>query len=213
MTEDINDFDAAKSIYEELRALDKERQNRILRWVAESLGLSPSVGQQDSPTVFPASGTQQKQEYARPAVSPNSPSDRVPDIKTFVHTKNPSSDIQFATVVAYYYRFEVKEVDRKDSINSEILQDASRTAGWRRFGKPLATLNNAKKQGYLDSAERGSFKINNVGENLVAMTLPGQQGESPAKSNPRNAAKKRSTKKSESVRKSTRSANAQRRRQ
>ena len=35
------------------------------------------------------------------------------------------------------------------------------------------TLNNAKNQGYLDSAERGAFQINSVGENLVAMTLPG----------------------------------------
>jgi hypothetical protein len=31
--------------------------------------------------------------------------------------------------------------------------------------------------GYLDSSERGKFSINSVGENLVAMTLPGGEAE------------------------------------
>jgi len=34
-------------------------------------------------------------------------------------------------------------------------------------------LNNAVALGYLDRAGRGEFKLNAVGENLVAMTLPG----------------------------------------
>jgi hypothetical protein len=34
-------------------------------------------------------------------------------------------------------------------------------------------LNNAKNQGYLNPAARGEYAINTVGENLVAMTLPG----------------------------------------
>ena len=38
------------------------------------------------------------------------------------------------------------------------------------------TLNNAKAQGYLDAAERGTFRINTVGENLVAMTFTGNIG-------------------------------------
>jgi len=42
---------------------------------------------------------------------------------------------------------------------------------------PTSTLNNALRSGYLDKgSKRGTFRINAVGENLVAMTLPGGDG-------------------------------------
>ena len=59
------------------------------------------------------------------------------------------------------------------SIDAKVLQDAARLAGRRRPPKALTTLNNAKSLGYLDAPTRGQFQINTVGENLVAMTLPG----------------------------------------
>jgi hypothetical protein len=34
------------------------------------------------------------------------------------------------------------------------------------------TLAHAKSRGYLDAADRGQYRINSVGENLVAMALP-----------------------------------------
>jgi hypothetical protein len=83
------------------------------------------------------------------------------------------SDIQFATVAAYYYRFEAPLSDRKETIDADDLKNAARLANWRRFSKPYVPLNNARMQGYLDRAGGGAFRINAVGENLVAMTLPG----------------------------------------
>ena len=94
------------------------------------------------------------------------------DIKTFVTAKAPKSDSQFATTVAYYYRFEAPVAQKRDSITSDMLQEAARLTGRNRFPKPIVTLNNAKKSGYLDSGARGEFSVNSVGENLVAMTLP-----------------------------------------
>lgn len=91
----------------------------------------------------------------------------------FVEAKRPKSDVPFAAVVAYYYRFEAAAETRKDSIDVKALQDAARLAGRRRPPTPHATLNSAKNLGYLDSSERGHFRISSVGENLVAMTLPG----------------------------------------
>ena len=43
MTTTANDFDAAKAIVEQLKDMEKERQQRILRWVAESLDLTLHV--------------------------------------------------------------------------------------------------------------------------------------------------------------------------
>ena len=176
MTTSASDFDAAKAVAEQLKGMEKERQQRILRWVAESLsldlGIAPATERRAAETTAGRGATSPHEEaqllhrHQRPA-----------DIKSFVDSKRPKSDVQFATVVAYYYRFEAPAENRKDSIDAEVLQEAARLAGRRRPPKPLATLNNAKTLGYLDSPERGQFRINSVGENLVAMTLPGTEPE------------------------------------
>jgi hypothetical protein len=172
MTTSANDFDVAKAVADQLKGIEKERQQRILRWVAESLSLELSIapaGEIGMPTggaTSPHGDAHMLHRHARPA-----------NIKSFVDSKRPKSDVQFAAVVAYYYRFEAPVEARKDSIDAQALQEAARLAGRRRSPKPLATLNNAKNLGYLDSPERGQFRINSVGENLVAMTLPGGQTE------------------------------------
>ena len=175
MTTSVSDFDAAKAVAEQLKDMEKERQQRILRWVAESLsldlGIAPATDRRTGETsIVPGGATplrtdaQQAHRHERPA-----------DIKSFVDSKSPKSDVQFAAVVAYFYRFEASAESRKDFIDAQVLQEAARLTGRRRSPSSLATLNNAKKLGYLDSADRGQFQINSVGENLVAMTLPGSE--------------------------------------
>src|SRR6266487_5546433 len=100
---------------------------------------------------------------------------RAIDIKQFTDSKAPKSDQQFAAVVAHYYRFDAPPEERRETINVQVLADAARRAGRKRPGR--LTLNNAKNQGYFDSVGRGEFKLNTVGENLVAITLPGNTGE------------------------------------
>src|SRR5262245_8676601 len=125
MTTPENDFDAAKAIVEQLKELDKERQQRVLRWVAESLNLqlaAPLNAEQRTRVEHgPATGSlAQDHLQKRPA-----------DIKTFADSKQPKSDVQFATLVAYYYRFEAPPENRQDSINAQALQEAARLAGRR----------------------------------------------------------------------------------
>ena len=170
MSKPHNDFEVAKSIHDLLEPLNAERRQRILRWVGESLGFSPSQPAQAQPI---SSGAN---------VAPQNPS--VPltaspklDIKTFVEQKAPRSDQQFAAVVAYYYRFEASEEKQKLTLDTETIQDATRLVGRKRLTNPLATLNNAKNSGYLNSSTAGEFEISTVGENLVAMTLPSNEPE------------------------------------
>lgn len=164
---DINIFEAAKAISEVLKDLDKDRQHQVLRWVAESLDIALHV----KPAVpHPASaGSDEASTTPRDGV-------RSPDIKAFIEMKDPKSDVQFAAAVAYYYRFEAPADQRQDTISSETLQEATRLAGRQRLKGPGDTLHNGKKQGYLDLAGRGAYRINTVGENLVAMTMPASAG-------------------------------------
>lgn len=169
-----DDFDLGKEIFEKLKDLTPERQQRILRWVSEGLGIVLPTITSPPPQPAVAQISPQKANIPIPGGPPCA------DIKTFIAAKAPKSDQQFAAAVAYYYRFEAPPAARRDSIDGELLQEATRLAGRSRLSKPRNTLNNAKKAGYLDSNGPGIFTINSVGENLVAMTLPGG-GEKPTR--------------------------------
>lgn len=176
MTAPADDFETAKAVFDRLKDLPQERQERVLRWVAEGLGVGSDI----------TAGAQRAGAVAEPhAPSPDLPRQPVAsghtDIKTFISAKNPRSDMQFATAVAYYYRFEAPPAQRKESISTDTLQEAARLAGRKRLINPKSTLNNATGQGYLDRASPGGFAINAVGENLVAMTLPSNGEKSAAK--------------------------------
>ena len=70
MSDPTGDFDAATAIVDQLKEMERDRQERVLRWVAESLACAmPSTSARARPA-FPLS----------------------------VEAKNPRSDIQFAAV-------------------------------------------------------------------------------------------------------------------
>jgi len=160
MTNPPDDLEAVRNITKALEPFDAETRERIIRWVREKLGL-PSA---DLPSKATAQITEQQ--------PPSSPS-KHKDIKTFVDEKRPATDAHFAATVAYFFKFEATEAEKKNSITADDLQEACRKVGRDRFKKPIWTLNNAHKAGLLDRAgEKGKFTINTVGENLVAIALP-----------------------------------------
>lgn len=170
-----DDFDIGKTIFDQLKDLPPERQQRVLRWVADGLGLVLAA----IPPATQSTGGVFTGPLAAPAVPPFGLT--VKDIiKSFISAKAPKGDTQFAAAVAYFYRFEAPPEDRRSSISKDLLQEAARLAGRKRLSNPRWTLNNAKAAGYLDSTSPGEFTINSVGENLVAMTLPGG-GDAPAR--------------------------------
>jgi hypothetical protein len=162
-----DDFDIGKAIFDQLKDLPPERQQRVLRWVAEGLGVTQAAIATQTVQVGSVYNPSQMTHSGQSGASSGT------DIKTFIAAKAPKSDQQFAAAVAYYYRFEAVPAERRESIDGDLLQEATRLAGRNRLSSPLITLNNAKRSGYLDSATPGVFTINSVGENLVAMTLPG----------------------------------------
>src|SRR5437764_6325104 len=144
-----SDFMAAEEIKAILHGRDKAEQERILRWVSESIGIAPSV------TVPQVSAPTQTVQ-----LTPSATSARRRDIKSFVAAKAPKNDVQFAAVAAYFYRFEASEAERKDVIVAQDLQTAGRQGRGYGFNKPLVTLNNAVALGYFDRGGRGEFKLN-----------------------------------------------------
>ena len=180
-----NEFDAAKTIVATLKGLDKQQQERAIRFATETLGLHATA-----PTL-PAGGT--PAVALTPAHTVHTPEVSRPlDIKQFTRSKSPKTDQQFAAIVAYYYRFEAPVGQRCDTINQEVLQDAARLADRKRPSR--MTLHNAKNSGYLDALGGGEFKLNTVGENLVAITLPGNN-DAPRKKSAKTRTSNKSPKK------------------
>lgn len=196
LSKELDDFEATRLVVETLSKFDSADQKRIVRWACEKLGID----------VF--GSTTIKSEPIESADKPTPPpieSRRgVADIKSFVAEKAPATDMQFATTIAYYYAFEAPEVDRKSSITADDLQTACRLLGRARFQNPAQTLINTCYNGLLDKAEeRGAYRINTVGENLVAVSLPSGNSEAPKKNLSRKKAPSKSASKKKKKKKAT----------
>lgn len=183
-----DDLEAVRKIVDALGPFEAQDQERIIRWSREKLGLVVAAGSPVPPLASPSAAGR------APTPQPGGMSGQQRDLRAFVAAKAPSSDVQFATTVAYYYRFEAQESERKESVTADDLLDACRKAGRNRLQDPGQTIRNAHRDGLLDRANRGAFSINAVGENLVAMTLPAGS-RSPAQGRPRRSATKETKKK------------------
>ena len=168
MSKTKDDFEATREIVNILETFDSRDRERIIRWAMEKLGDS-------IPGISSGTATPTTQENVTTSENNTSGvSSSFMDIKSFVNSKDPKNDTQLATTIAYYYAFKASDNNRKDSIGASDFLDAIRLLNRKRpSSKPLQVLSNAKNLGYLDpTGERGQFKINSVGENLVAMVLP-----------------------------------------
>lgn len=153
-------LDAAQTIVAELQGMPEPDQSLALKFAAETLRIDLHVSHTTpaAPMVTPPAG---------------GPTGQPKNIRSFTTEKAPKSDQQFAAVVAYFYQFEAGTADRKDTIDANTMKEAARQAKRSQVSDWNMTLHNAKNSGFLDAAARGEFKLNAVGENLVAMTLPG----------------------------------------
>jgi len=190
-----DDLDAIRVIIDTVSPFDPQDQKRIIRWVCEKLGITLEGGTLTTMRPIATSTVQPTDTpiLAQPSITPTGPQ---VDIKSFLKAKNPTSDMQFAATVAYFYAFEALEAERKEAISSDELQEACRLLGRERLHNPGQTLRNAVYNGLLDKAgEKGHFKINTVGENLVAVTLPAGDSTPKAKPSRKRVKKKVSSKK------------------
>lgn len=163
MAKQIDDLEALRIIIQTLEKFENPDRERILRWTQEKLGIT-TINKSVAPQI------DLSKQFAVPVE--HIPGGKTTDIKAFVLAKNPVTDNQYAATIAYYYRFEAPEDQRKESITPTDLLDACRKTGRKRFKTPAQTLLNAHNAGILDKAGYGAYSLNTVGENLVAMTLP-----------------------------------------
>ncbi|MDI6802791.1 MAG: hypothetical protein QME58_02955 [Bacteroidota bacterium] len=153
MSQKPDDLEAVRAICIALEPFDETERGKIIKWASERIGIK-------SITPLPA-----------PNTSP--PTSGGKDIKTFLEEKNPTSANQLVAAVAYYYKFEAPASEKKNAITKDDLMEASRKANRERPKNPNVILVNAKEYGLVDKVGTGAYEINAVGENLVAVSMPG----------------------------------------
>ena len=170
----FDDLDAVKILVEALEKFNDEEIKRIIRWSCERLGTKNVVVDGKIENKNTAVATTINEDNLGVPIR-----GKIVDIKSFVNSKKPTNDAQFVAVMAYYFKFEAPEDQKKEFIVSEDLNEAARLSDRKRFPKPAATLNNVySKSGYLNRVDSGKYILNTVGENLVAMVLPDKGSES-----------------------------------
>ena len=97
-----------------------------------------------------------------------------------------------ACVVAYYLQAVAPITERKQEISTPDLEKYFKQAGYPLPKKLGQVLIDAKAAGYFDATDRGAYKLNAVGYNLVVHSLPRadgttQKGRKPSR--PRKATK------------------------
>lgn len=124
------------------------------------------------------------------------------DIRTFKQQKSPSSANEMACVLAYYLQHLAPADERKASISAADIDKYFNQAGFPLPRRSDQLLVNARAAGYFESAGRGAYKLNAVGHNLVAHSLPRSSGDSATRQSPvrravksRRGTRKRSNKK------------------
>lgn len=157
----VDDFEALSTIVGILKKLDSDAQKRVLQSVQTFLGIAPERSQQSSNGTLPFSEAPYDQSFSR---------DRTVSPKEFLRDKNPATDVERVTCLAYYlthYRdtphFKTLEIS---TLNTEAAQP--------KFSNTAVAVDNARKLGYLVPATKGNKQITALGEKFVEL-LPDRE--------------------------------------
>lgn len=186
------EMDVLRDVVTALAAVPPAAQVRILKYAREWLELPKDSA--ESQFVIPARAATPVHAESGNAEAPT----WIPNIRTLRENKKPSTNVEMAALVAYYLSELAPEAERSDTLDSSMITKYFKQAGHPIPDKPVYTLRDAKNAGYFDTAERGQYKINPVGYNLVVHGLPREGGAAGstkrAPGRPRVTAKKAATK-------------------
>lgn len=94
------------------------------------------------------------------------------DIRSLKAEKDPESAIEMACVVAFYLLHNAPPSERKESVTIGDMNKYFIQANYPLPKQIKDLLVHAKKSGYFDSLGQGEYRLNAVGHNLVAHSLP-----------------------------------------
>jgi len=173
MTEKKTLGQAIDEIISALVALDEKSRPTAIAAACAHLGIesSPhlsSAPQGPSPSIpqVPAAPSPSVPQVVSPAAH------TAKDIRSLKDEKQPENAREMACIVAYYLQNYARQDERKDAIAANDIVKYFKQAHFPLPKQPGQLLIDSRHSGYFDPAERGTYRLNAVGYNLVAHTLP-----------------------------------------
>jgi hypothetical protein len=156
------ELDALTAVVRALEPLTSEKRLRVVESALTLLGTKPA----------PASGPPLTSPPANrgPEVTRHSPT--ASDIRSLKEEKKPKSANEMAALVAYYLTEVLSDSEKKNAVDVGDMEKYFKQANFRIPTNPKMILVNAKNAGYFDGVGSGRYKLNPVGYNLVAHSLP-----------------------------------------
>lgn len=167
------ELQAIGSIMSVLSPLDEGERSRVLEYVLKRLEMATI-------RTLTTSSRETPGEAPRPAVTRT-----VTDIRTLTAEKQPRSANEMVAVVAYYLSELAPHGERSDVVNADIIRKYFKMAGFPLPSVLRNVLPNASASGYLENVNRGEYRLNPVGYNLVVHSLPRSSGPGPVSSTSR----------------------------
>jgi hypothetical protein len=189
MSETDPEIAALTTLIRILEPLTVEQRARVLGFVFHKLNIQlPGAPGQPAVSHLSQSSTDLQVDTGTGLSSATQP---LTDIRSLRDAKQPRTANEMAALVAYYLEHVATGRERRDFITPEDIKPYFNQAG---FPLPTApariTLANAKTAGYLNARDRGQYKLNAVGYNLIAYKLPADSVSTSRRSTKQRSARK-----------------------
>jgi hypothetical protein len=168
-----------------LEPLPGPARERVVEYVTRALGIAALPTPSRSDPIPEIDQVLPPPPGATPAVA-------VTDIRSLKEAKQPRSANEMAAIVGYYVSELAPAGEQRDTIDTSDLDRFFKQAQYPLPSRIDNTLPNAAAAGYFDNAERGRYRLNPVGYNLVVHNLPSGTSDPAPR---RRAAKKGATSK------------------
>jgi hypothetical protein len=156
------------SLIEALKDIDHTAREIAIKAACEHLDIPLSVGAPKEVDLS-APGIAGRQQQPTKAV-------RIIDLRTLREQKRPKGAVEMACIVAYYLQQYAQDAEKKSEMTARDIDKYFRQAGFRLPKVAGQVLVDGKAAGYFDSIGKGKYKLNAVGYNLVAHSLPRSGG-------------------------------------
>lgn len=154
---------AIDEVVQAIEALDESSRLTAVKAACEHLNI---------PLGLPATHAPTPPGQTPPPTPESPPAPAIIDIRSLKESKSPRNAVEMACVVAYYLENHAPENERRSEMLRTDVEKYFKQADFPLPRVPGQVLLDAKAAGYFDSAVRGKYKLNPVGHNLVAHTLP-----------------------------------------
>ena len=159
-----SEIEAIRAVLSALLPLSQDTRMHVLEYVMRRLGITGPSPAGSAPPPIPGDETIAAHRTPAPVAHTH--------IKELKSQKKPRSANEMAALVAYYLGSVAPKDERKHTVNYKDIETYFKIGEFRLPEQIRMTLPNAKNAGYFDSAGDGEYRLNAVGYNLVAHSMP-----------------------------------------